>query len=202
LHDTRFTAVDQTGQATLEASINTATHSAPPDLKGERVLPSARVGSSHTYIVIVHVTMPGSLVAYRLTLLAQTETICMYKRAFWVLLVAALLAAVMVAIRIWLVEPDEMGIHCSSDLQLTLTCRVRSWVIQGFSRHLFGPISVAAGVLGWIGASMYLSTLAMIVGMAGVVLYDFDFAAVGLLLGALFLVHATPVKCEPYQPQA
>lgn len=126
----------------------------------------------------------------------------MFKRAIPVLLLSAALAAVMLAIRFLLVEPDEMGVRCSVGQVVSLTCRLRGWAIQGFAQHLYGPISVGAALLGWIGGSTYLSVLAMIVGMAGVVLYDFDIAGVGFLLGTLFLVYRPAAKAEPQQPHA
>ena len=121
--------------------------------------------------------------------LAPQPTSSAFKRACYVLLFAAALAGIAAAIRYLLIEPDEMGARCTVErMTASGLCRLRGWAIQGFARHLYGPISLATAVLGWIGDSAYLAVLAMIVGMCGVVLYDFDIAAVGLLLGALLLV--------------
>jgi len=126
----------------------------------------------------------------------------MFKRAISVLLFAAAIAAVMLVVRFQLVEPDEMGIRCSAEPLLSLACRLRGWAIQGFARHLYGPISIATALLGWIGGSIYLSLLAVTVGMAGMVLYDFDIAGVGFLLGILFLVYKPAAKAEQQQSHA
>lgn len=108
----------------------------------------------------------------------------MYRSVLKVFLIGALSAAALLAIRFLLIEPDEMARECLAHSG-SLECNLRNAAIYGFSRHLFGPISLVAAVLAAIGALRPFAILAMVAGMAGVVLYDFELSAVGLLLGAL-----------------
>ena len=112
----------------------------------------------------------------------------MLQRVLKVLLFAAVLTAVMQAIRLLLIEPDEMAQLCAVNAA-QWQCRIRDLAIQGFARHLYGPVSVAAGLLAWLGGIRLFAMLAMLAGTAGVVLYDFELSALGLMLGALLLVH-------------
>lgn len=111
----------------------------------------------------------------------------MLYRVIKVMLFAAVLAAVMQCIRLLLVEPDEMARACLLNPQ-QWHCQLRTLAIQGFVRHLYGPVSLIAALLAWLGGIRLFAMLAMLAGMAGVVLYDFDLAALGLMLGALLLV--------------
>jgi hypothetical protein len=110
----------------------------------------------------------------------------MWNRVLKVLLFAAALAALMQAIRLLLVEPDEMAQTCLVDAT-QWPCQIRNLAIQGFARHLYGPISIAAALLAWLGGIRVFAVVAMLSGMAGMVLYDFELAALGFTLGALLL---------------
>lgn len=111
----------------------------------------------------------------------------MLYRVLKVMLFAAALTAVMQAIRLLLVEPDEMAQACAANAQ-TWQCQLRMLAINGFARHIYGPVSVCAALLAWLGGIRLFAVLAMMAGMAGVVLYDFELAALGLMLGAMLLV--------------
>lgn len=119
----------------------------------------------------------------------QSQCMPMLYRVLKVLLFAAALTAAMQAIRLLLIEPEDMAQACVLNAA-QWQCRVRDLAIQGFARHLYGPISMAAALLGWLGGIRVFAVLAMVAGMAGAVLYDFDVAGLGLLLGTLLLVHS------------
>src|SRR4051812_44289937 len=89
---------------------------------------------------------------------------------FVVLLATALS---LVAVRFMLVEPDEVAIACAGDT-VALACKIRNAAIYGFAHHLFGPISLVAAALAWIGALRLFAMIAIVAGIAGMVLYDFD----------------------------
>jgi uncharacterized membrane protein len=93
----------------------------------------------------------------------------------------------LLAIRFLIVEPDEVAAECVAQAA-TFTCKIRNAAIFGFSRHLFGPISIVAAVLAWVGAMRLFAIIAMIAGIAGMVLYDFDLAGFGMLLGVVLYV--------------
>lgn len=111
----------------------------------------------------------------------------MVYRVLKVMLFATALAAVMQAIRLLLVEPDEMAQACAASTQMW-QCQLRVLAINGFARHLYGPVSMVAAILAWLGGIRLFAVLAMMAGMAGVVLYNFELSALGLMLGALLLV--------------
>jgi hypothetical protein len=96
----------------------------------------------------------------------------------------------MQAIRLLLIEPENMAAACEMNAA-QWHCLLRDVAIQGFARHLYGPISLAAALLAWLSGFRILAMLAMAFGMAGAVLYDFELAALGLLLGALLLVQGS-----------
>jgi hypothetical protein len=116
----------------------------------------------------------------------------MWKRVIKVLVFAAVLAAIMQAIRLLIIEPDEMAALC--EVSKPWSCQLRDLAVQGFARHLYGPISIAAAVLAWLTGIRALAVLAMLSGMAGAVLYDFELSAAGLLLGALLLARGRNVE--------
>ena len=109
------------------------------------------------------------------------------RHALFILLFAAVLAGLMFAVRVLLIEPDEVALACTQ-LPRLWHCQLRDLLIQGFVRNLYGYVSVLAMVIGWLSGLRVFSVLAMMAGVAGVVLYDFDLAAVGLLLAALQLM--------------
>lgn len=108
----------------------------------------------------------------------------MYRTIFKVFLISACCAAVMYAIRFLIIEPDEMAKACLR-FSVGWQCKLRDVTIYGFSRQLYGPMSMIFAVLAAIGGIRLFAVAAMFFGMAGVVLYDFDVAAFGLLLGAV-----------------
>jgi uncharacterized membrane protein len=99
-------------------------------------------------------------------------------------LVLSVTTSLLLAIRFMLVEPDEVAIACTGQA-IALSCRIRNAAIYGFAHHLFGPISLVAAALAWIGAMRLFAVVAAIAGIAGMVLYDFDVSGFGMLLGVV-----------------
>lgn len=108
----------------------------------------------------------------------------MYRSILKIFLIAAAAAAAVLCIRFFLVEPDAVAKNCIVDANDFL-CRIRHAAVYGFSRHLYGPISLAMAAVAAVGRLRAFAILAVGVGMAGVILYDFDLAAIGVLAGAL-----------------
>lgn len=136
------------------------------------------------------------------------QRMTMLHRVIRVMLFAAVLAAAMQCIRLLLIEPDEMAQVCLLNAQ-QWHCQLRTLAINGFVRHLYGPVSLVAALLAWLGGIRLFAMLAILAGMAGVVLYDFDLAALGLMLGALLLVrddrrtdHTADTPIVKQQPQS
>jgi hypothetical protein len=111
----------------------------------------------------------------------------MLKRASKIILFAAVLSATLMAVRMLLIEPDEVAAACLKN-SAQWFCWLREWVIKGFVYRLYGWISVGAALLAWITGVRLVAVIAVIAGVAGVVWYDFELAAMGLLCGALLLM--------------
>jgi len=114
----------------------------------------------------------------------------MWYRVIKVLLLGAVLAAAMQTIRLLLIEPDEVAKACLLNAQ-QWHCQLRTLAVNGFVRNVYGPLSLIAALLAWVGSIRLFAVLAMAAGMAGVVLYSFELSALGLMLGALLLVRDT-----------
>lgn len=112
----------------------------------------------------------------------------LYRQLFTLLVIASATVAILLAVRLLLVEPDEVAATCAVQVA-AFSCKIRNAAIYGFAHHLFGPISIIAAVLAWIGALRIFALIAVMTGIAGMVLYDFDMAGVGMLLGVVLYVH-------------
>ncbi len=92
-------------------------------------------------------------------------------------------------LRSQLIEQNELAFFCADGGQ-TLECKVR-WLVEKSFNHLgLGYFALFLGLLSAITRSGLIGLLAGIVGMAGLMLYCWDYAAVGFLLGVLTLARA------------
>ena len=90
------------------------------------------------------------------------------------------------ALRYGLVERDSLGIACESGAA-DWRCAPRSLVIQAFLHQAFAILSLlAAAVAAW-RRRRALAGLAIVAGVAGMMLYRFEWSALGTLAGALVL---------------
>ena len=105
----------------------------------------------------------------------------------WLLILASL--ALSIWIRNQLIEQKELAFFCAGGGH-TIECKVR-WMIEKSFKHLgLGYFALFLGTLSTITRSGFVGLLACMVGMAGLILYCWDYAAVGFLLGALTLTRA------------
>lgn len=100
---------------------------------------------------------------------------------------AALCAALWLTVRFLIVEPEGMEFRCIAEPG-TWQCIFRNAAVYGFSRGVFGYLSLIAAALAAVGALRLFAAIAILSGMAGVIMYDFDTSAIGLLAGALLLL--------------
>lgn len=112
-----------------------------------------------------------------------------------VLLIGAVTSAIALALRFGIVEPESVAATCLAK-GAPGWCWIRDAVIAGFSHNWFALSSLAAGLLAVVIRSRGIAVLALVLGVAGSVLYRFDLAGVGLLLGALVFARA---ETERYQ---
>ncbi|MGH8499475.1 MAG: hypothetical protein ACRERV_11815, partial [Methylococcales bacterium] len=100
--------------------------------------------------------------------------------------------AVMFGLCAWfrfvLVEPAEVEFFCGSGGQ-SFKCELRWITIQIFTSGL-GYLALLPGLLALVSGSGFAGFIAAWVGAAGLVLYNWDYAAVAFLLGVLTLARA------------
>lgn len=116
----------------------------------------------------------------------------------WLQLPAALalvLAAASFA-RYRMIEPSDIGHLCDVG-QGPWWCALRLAIIMSFARGWLGWFVLSAGVAATVLRWRWLAVCATLGGVAGLVLYQFVFSAVGLLLGLLVLVRPMPRMAAP-----
>lgn len=91
--------------------------------------------------------------------------------------------------RFYLIEQNELGFFCDSGGQSPL-CVLRWLIVQSFNALGFGYFALFLGLLSVLTRSGFIGLWAGVVGVAGLILYNWDFAAVGFLLGVLTLARA------------
>lgn len=114
---------------------------------------------------------------------------------FTVLVTAALAAG----LRYGVLESDTLGGQCSASATgfLAWLCALREVAPQWLGHGLLGGLALVGGVGGFGGKRPGLAWLGVVAGTGGLVLYNFEFSAVGALLGGLALVGAAcPVPRE------
>jgi hypothetical protein len=102
---------------------------------------------------------------------------------------AALVLAVSLALRRFAIEPAAIA-HACDPAPWAGACAARTLVILGFVNQEVGWLAFAAGALATLLRAPRLATLALAAGCAGLVLYSYEPAAVGALLGLLVRARA------------
>ncbi len=105
----------------------------------------------------------------------------------WLLILASL--AFSLWLRYSLIEQNELAFFCDGGGQTAL-CKFRWLVVQSFHTQGLGYFALFLGVLSAATRSAFLGISAGIVGMAGLILYTWDYAAIGFLLGVLTLARS------------
>lgn len=103
--------------------------------------------------------------------------------SWWLPALAAWLVAQL--LRLYVVEPSQIGYACDP-APWSGWCAPRTVLLWlTFGTQALGWIALGAGVVAMATRWRLPIQLALVVGMAGLVLYCFEPAAVGVLLGAL-----------------
>lgn len=113
----------------------------------------------------------------------------MARRFSWLPLAILLLIVLAAALfaRHRMIEPFDIGHLCDSG-QGPWWCGLRLAVIMSFARGWLGWFALGTGIAASVLRWRWLAVCAALAGVAGVVLYQFVFSTVGLLLGLLVLV--------------
>lgn len=90
------------------------------------------------------------------------------------------------ALRYGLVERDSLGIACESGV-VDWRCLPRGLVIQAFLHQWFAILSLLAAALAEWRRLRSLAGLAIAAGVVGMMLYRFEWSALGTLAGAIVL---------------
>lgn len=105
----------------------------------------------------------------------------------WLLILAVMMLSL--GFRAQVVEQNELGFFCDGGGQ-TLVCKIRWLVVQSFNHFGLGYFGLFLGLLAVVTRSGFVGLWAGCVGVAGLVFYNWDYAAVGCLLGVLTLARA------------
>ena len=99
--------------------------------------------------------------------------------------------------RFHLVEQNELGFFCDGGGGGS-RCQIRWLIVQSFNTYGLGYFGLFLGVLATVTRSALAGFAAAAAGMAGLVLYTWDYSALAFLLGILALARA---QLEDYRYQ-
>lgn len=102
-------------------------------------------------------------------------------------LLAVAVAVVAAGARRYFVEPESIAFACEPN-PWQGWCAARSLLIQTFAQGGLGWASLGAAALALASGALLPAYAALLIGMAGLIFYCYEFAAVGALAAALVLV--------------
>jgi hypothetical protein len=102
---------------------------------------------------------------------------------------ALLVLALAAAFRYLVVEPRAMGFACSETPQ-PWWCAPREIIIQAHLKNVWGWVAAISGIVALLLRQKWAASIAVITGLAGIVLYDTSLASFGFLLGLLRLLRS------------
>jgi hypothetical protein len=109
------------------------------------------------------------------------------------LVIVAATTAAALAIRFYIVEPEEIARACMASSG-GWRCIVRDSAVYGFLHNAFGWTALLTGAFATVIRWRWLAAVAIVAGVAGAVLYTFELSGAGLLLGALVWTHRAPMS--------
>jgi hypothetical protein len=95
------------------------------------------------------------------------------------------------ALRVFAIEPSHIG-HACDPAPWSGWCGARTALIMAFRFKEIGWAAMAVGVLATFVRRAWLGQLALSLGLAGLVLYSYEPAVIGTLLGALVVFRPLP----------
>ena len=90
-------------------------------------------------------------------------------------------------VRYGFIERDDLGLRCQMATVALWWCDLRLLIVRAFLHGVFGFSSMALAALAAWRRSTLAAHLALAIGTAGMVLYDFTGSGIGLLGGAMVL---------------
>ncbi|MBA3478558.1 MAG: hypothetical protein H0T52_09205 [Lautropia sp.] len=110
-----------------------------------------------------------------------------------------LVLAAAVALRVWAIEPSHIG-HACDPAPWSGWCAARTALIMAFRFEEIGWAALSAGVAATILRHRWLGQLALALGLAGLILYSYEPAVVGVLLGTLVIFRPRLGRLPPGAP--
>jgi hypothetical protein len=95
--------------------------------------------------------------------------------------------AAAIALRLLAIEPSHIG-HACDPAPWSGWCAARTTLIMSFRFQEIGWAALAVGIVASFARRRWLGQLALGLGFAGLVLYSYEPAVAGALLGALVIV--------------
>lgn len=111
-------------------------------------------------------------------------------------LVSTALLGMVLVLRYGILEAGVFPTDCAADFSgdLEAACIAKWMLVQSFLHQRLGWASLAFGVAAFVSRKRPLAWTGWAFGIAGLVLYGFDYAAVGALLSLLVLVREGPQR--------
>lgn len=133
--------------------------------------------------------------SFRVLLILKGKRIAMRTNLSEYCIARPLLAGAVVAgLALWLrhgvLEPGLLPRDCTVADAPVLACLFKQALVQGFLDQRLGWAALVAGALAFVRGSRAVAWAGWLLGLAGLVLYSYDPAAVGGLLALLVLVRA------------
>jgi hypothetical protein len=113
--------------------------------------------------------------------------------ALWAWAAVAAVLAATAALRFLLIEPHEIG-HLCLQAEAPWWCAARGALAAAFRSQAFGALSLACALWSWRRRDVRWAAAAMVVGAAGLMLYNANLAAPGVLLGVIVLAQARSAR--------
>jgi hypothetical protein len=107
-------------------------------------------------------------------------------RRMRLLVPAAVVLVLSLAARHWMVEPTAWSFGCQP-APWSGWCSVRTLLLATFRHGELGWFALIAGIVAVLSRSPRIASLAVAAGCAGLVLYSYEPAAAGALLGLLVI---------------
>lgn len=103
----------------------------------------------------------------------------------WIYFAAGVLAVALI-FRYAMIEPHWIGIACGSD-DVPWWCDIRQGIVMMHVYMAWGLLGLAGGALSFIFGWLWAVRLGLAMSLMGLVLYNADYASIGLLLTLLRL---------------
>jgi hypothetical protein len=110
-----------------------------------------------------------------------------------------LVLGVAMALRTFAIEPSHIG-HACDPAPWSGWCAARTALIMAFRFQEIGWAALAIGLAATFLRRAWLGQLALALGLAGLVLYSYEPAVIGALLGALVLFRPRRGPLPPAMP--